>query len=103
MDFKRVFAYLVVVVVNLMLDGPNFCNGARTGDFLRKKDPSLDMPLDSDVFTIPSGYNAPQQVPTFNSPLNYIIFISQFPCLLPNKTEANLKFFYVSFFFFLQQ
>ncbi|KAM7517226.1 hypothetical protein LguiA_006809 [Lonicera macranthoides] len=61
MDFKRVFAYLLVVV-NLMLDGPNFCNGARTGDFLRKKDPSLDMPLDSDVFTIPSGYNAPQQV-----------------------------------------
>ncbi|KAG8492108.1 hypothetical protein CXB51_015737 [Gossypium anomalum] len=37
------------------------CNGGITGNFVRKKY-SPDMPLDSDVFQVPSGYNAPQQV-----------------------------------------
>ncbi|KAG8633727.1 hypothetical protein MANES_18G141575v8 [Manihot esculenta] len=30
--------------------------------FVRNDDLSLDMPLDSDVFRVPPGYNAPQQV-----------------------------------------
>ncbi|XP_065848149.1 purple acid phosphatase 2-like [Euphorbia lathyris] len=34
----------------------------RTSSFIRKDELSLDMPLDSDVFRVPPGYNAPQQV-----------------------------------------
>lgn len=30
--------------------------------FVRNDDLSLDMPLDSNVFRVPPGYNAPQQV-----------------------------------------
>ena len=85
MDFKWVCAGFVYLVVNLMLDGANFCNGARTGDFLRTKDPSLDMPLDSDVFTIPSGYNAPQQV----TPLLIIILSPNPPVCFPRKQREN--------------
>lgn len=85
--FKWVCAGFAYLVVNLMLDGANFCNGARTGDFLRKKDPSLDMPLDSDVFTIPSGYNAPQQV---TPPLNFfIILLSPNPPLFASQQHRG--------------
>jgi hypothetical protein len=41
------------------------CNGGTTSIFVRKVDKSVDMPLDSDVFHVPSGYNAPQQVFNF--------------------------------------
>ncbi|KDP38574.1 hypothetical protein JCGZ_04499 [Jatropha curcas] len=36
--------------------------GRRTSSFVRTDNLSLDMPLDSDVFRVPPGYNAPQQV-----------------------------------------
>ncbi|KAI9118014.1 hypothetical protein K1719_010346 [Acacia pycnantha] len=36
--------------------------GGITSSFLRSYNYSLDMPLDSDVFRVPPGYNAPQQV-----------------------------------------
>ncbi|KAK2446448.1 purple acid phosphatase [Trifolium repens] len=39
-----------------------FCMGGNTSTFLRNDYLSLDMPLDSDVFRVPLGYNAPQQV-----------------------------------------
>ncbi|KAJ4702028.1 Purple acid phosphatase [Melia azedarach] len=39
-----------------------FCNVGRTSSFVRSANLSLDMPLDSDVFRVPPGYNAPQQV-----------------------------------------
>lgn len=45
-----------------LLLGLRFCNGGITSSFVRKKDLGLDMPLDSDVFRVPPGYNAPQQV-----------------------------------------
>ncbi|KAL5975077.1 prolyl aminopeptidase [Asimina triloba] len=38
------------------------CNGGITSSFVRKVEKTVDMPLDSDVFGIPPGYNAPQQV-----------------------------------------
>lgn len=38
------------------------CNGGKTSSFVRKTGASVDMPIDSDVFKTPSGYNAPQQV-----------------------------------------
>ena len=36
--------------------------GGRTSNFVRNDYLSLDMPIDSDVFRLPPGYNAPQQV-----------------------------------------
>ncbi|CAI0437886.1 unnamed protein product [Linum tenue] len=38
------------------------CNGGHTSSFVRKVEKSVDMPLHSDVFQPPPGYNAPQQV-----------------------------------------
>lgn len=38
------------------------CKAGMTSNFVRNDDLSLDMPLDSDVFQVPPGYNAPQQV-----------------------------------------
>ncbi|XP_059072054.1 purple acid phosphatase 2 [Cryptomeria japonica] len=38
------------------------CFGGITSTYVRKTEASMDMPMDSDVFSIPQGYNAPQQV-----------------------------------------
>ncbi|KAK1297502.1 Purple acid phosphatase 2 [Acorus calamus] len=37
-------------------------HGGITSEFVRKVEKTIDMPLDSDVFRVPHGYNAPQQV-----------------------------------------
>ncbi|RWR74377.1 purple acid phosphatase [Cinnamomum micranthum f. kanehirae] len=54
-----VFGVLGLLV---FLDVPSFCNGGSTSSFIRKDEKAVDMPLDSDVFRVPPGYNAPQQV-----------------------------------------
>ncbi|XP_052200704.1 purple acid phosphatase-like [Diospyros lotus] len=58
MALKWVFVHLLV---GLVLNVSELCNGGITSGYVR---PGLgtDMPLDSDVFRIPPGYNAPQQV-----------------------------------------
>lgn len=33
-----------------------------TSAFVRNEWPSVDIPLDNEVFAVPKGYNAPQQV-----------------------------------------
>jgi hypothetical protein len=33
-----------------------------TGSFVRSEFPSVDIPLDHEVFAVPKGHNAPQQV-----------------------------------------
>ncbi|XAR59591.1 4-nitrophenylphosphatase [Bertholletia excelsa] len=38
------------------------CDGGITSGFVRTAEKSVDMPLDSDTFRVPEGYNAPQQV-----------------------------------------
>ncbi|KAJ3696101.1 hypothetical protein LUZ60_001478 [Juncus effusus] len=38
------------------------CEGGVTSRFVRKLEASVDMPLDSDMFRVPAGFNAPQQV-----------------------------------------
>ncbi|XP_020697635.1 purple acid phosphatase 2-like [Dendrobium catenatum] len=38
------------------------CDAGKTSAFVRKDEKAVDMPLDSDVFRVPPGYNAPQQV-----------------------------------------
>lgn len=51
-----------VIVVIFVLNVAELCNGGVTSTFVRKVEKTIDMPLDSDVFKVPSGYNAPQQV-----------------------------------------
>ncbi|XP_028792375.1 purple acid phosphatase [Neltuma alba] len=57
----RCFA-AVALLFGLFLNMPVMCNGGKTSTFVRKAEKTVDMPLDSDVFKVPSGYNAPQQV-----------------------------------------
>ncbi|KAK4775332.1 hypothetical protein SAY86_010267 [Trapa natans] len=55
------FAVLIVVLA-LTLNGVTVCNGGKTSTFVRNVKNTEDMPLNSDVFRVPDGYNAPQQV-----------------------------------------
>ncbi|GMH03584.1 hypothetical protein Nepgr_005423 [Nepenthes gracilis] len=54
--------FVFVVLVGLTLNSSNLCDGGQTSRFARKNGLSADMPIDSDVFRVPPGYNAPQQV-----------------------------------------
>ncbi|KAK4772185.1 hypothetical protein SAY86_013960 [Trapa natans] len=56
----RGLVFLVLCI--LILNGSDPCSGGKTSSFTRKVEKSVDMPLDSDVFHVPPGYNAPQQV-----------------------------------------
>ncbi|KAF8377893.1 hypothetical protein HHK36_031281 [Tetracentron sinense] len=53
---------VVVVLLSLIVNAAVLCNGGITSSFVRKVEKTVDMPLDSDVFRVPPGYNAPQQV-----------------------------------------
>ncbi|KAL8556156.1 hypothetical protein ACS0TY_003808 [Phlomoides rotata] len=55
--------FLVAVLAATLINGAVLCSGGGiTSSFVRKVEKSIDMPLDSDVFKVPPGYNAPQQV-----------------------------------------
>jgi hypothetical protein len=56
------FSSSSLVAVILVLNVVVVCNGGKTSTFVRKVEKGKHMPLDSDVFQIPPGYNAPQQV-----------------------------------------
>ncbi|KAJ4827475.1 prolyl aminopeptidase [Turnera subulata] len=53
---------VVYLVLALAFNVAVLCNGGKTSSFVRKAEKTVDMPLDSDVFQVPPGYNAPQQV-----------------------------------------
>lgn len=53
---------IVSVLGLLVFESALFVDGGTTSSFVRKYEKTIDMPLDSDVFTEPPGYNAPQQV-----------------------------------------
>ncbi|GMI82562.1 purple acid phosphatase 12, PURPLE ACID PHOSPHATASE 12 [Hibiscus trionum] len=55
-------SFALVFAVSFILSIAEVCNGGRTSSFVRNDQLSHDMPLDSDVFRVPPGYNAPQQV-----------------------------------------
>ncbi|KAK9269977.1 hypothetical protein L1049_025550 [Liquidambar formosana] len=55
-------SFVLLLLVGFMLNAAEFVNGGITSSYARKNDISADMPLDSDVFQVPPGYNAPQQV-----------------------------------------
>ncbi|MCO5598010.1 hypothetical protein L7F22_052099 [Adiantum nelumboides] len=50
------------IYVLLLLLSTVSCEGGVTSSYRRKLDATVDMPLDSDVFKVPDGYNAPEQV-----------------------------------------
>ncbi|KAJ4971910.1 hypothetical protein NE237_005009 [Protea cynaroides] len=52
----------VVLVVLMLNSALPLCNGGITSSYVRMSYPSVDMPVDSDVFQVPPGYNAPQQI-----------------------------------------
>ncbi|XAR72785.1 Acid phosphatase [Bertholletia excelsa] len=57
--------FSVFAVLGLILNLVALCNGGTTSAFVRKPEKTVDMPLDADVFKVPSGYNAPQQLLEF--------------------------------------
>ena len=61
-----------------------------TSPYRRKLAATVDMPLDSDVFKVPQGYNAPQQANIFLSrPIMYCTS-SMCSSLLPNLVGTIL-------------
>lgn len=63
--FRFGFAGSVLLLLSgliVLLNCAQICNGGVTSNYVRSFDYSRDMPLDSDVFRVPPGYNAPQQV-----------------------------------------
>jgi len=67
-----------LLVLALVLNVVVVSNGGTSSLFVRKTEKTVDMPLDSDVFDVPPGYNAPQQVHVlpFSSFIPYLIFDS---------------------------
>ncbi|KAH7524147.1 purple acid phosphatase 2 [Ziziphus jujuba] len=53
---------IIVVIFGVLGLMAEVCNGGITSNYVRNDDLGRDMPLDSDVFRVPPGYNAPQQV-----------------------------------------
>ncbi|KAF3506762.1 hypothetical protein F2Q69_00004450 [Brassica cretica] len=53
--------YLSVVLNSFLL----FCHDGTTSTYVRRLEATADMPLDSDVFCVPPGCNAPQQKKLF--------------------------------------
>ncbi|KAJ1698400.1 hypothetical protein LUZ63_006912 [Rhynchospora breviuscula] len=51
----------LILLASLVLSATR-CKGGVTSTYRRRLGASVDMPLDSDVFRVPTGYNAPQQV-----------------------------------------
>ncbi|KAI8533048.1 hypothetical protein RHMOL_Rhmol11G0265600 [Rhododendron molle] len=64
MGFSWSFLLALLVVLVFGFDGAVKCNGGTTSVFRRAVQESVDMPLNSDVFQLPPGYNAPQQFST---------------------------------------
>lgn len=53
---------IIAVVAFMVLKSVSYVDGGLTSSFVRQIENTIDMPLDSDVFSEPPGYNAPQQV-----------------------------------------
>ncbi|XP_019165536.1 PREDICTED: purple acid phosphatase 2-like [Ipomoea nil] len=62
MGAPRTRYYVVAVVLGVVLSAAILCSAGISSSYVRKVEKSADMPLDSDVFRVPPGYNAPQQV-----------------------------------------
>lgn len=70
-ESARVASRVLILILSLA----NFVDGGVTSSYVRSANLSADMPLDSDVFRVPPGYNAPQQVSFL-----LLFFLSLFFC-----------------------
>lgn len=74
-----------VIVLALFFNSFLLCNGGKTSIYVRKEEKTVDMPLHSDVFQAPLGYNAPQQVFFLMQNFGFIwIFFWLCGCFLKN-------------------
>lgn len=63
MGMKRVCTgFLCLLTVLILSSSVQLCDGGITSNYVRKYNSNVDMPLNSDVFRVPPGYNAPHQV-----------------------------------------
>jgi acid phosphatase type 7 len=56
LDLLQVVLFFVAVLLVVVADA------GVTSQYRRKLEATVEMPLDADVFRVPPGYNAPQQV-----------------------------------------
>lgn len=61
-SFSGSHRYCRSLLLALLVSFAARCNGGNTSSFVRKAEKTVEMPLDSDVFAVPPGYNSPQQV-----------------------------------------
>lgn len=93
---------VLVFVLGLVLNVVVKCNGGITSTFVRKVEKTVDMPLDSDVFRVPPGYNAPQQVyflPSLPLKSSEFIWFSLFSFYLQFNNFHLASFMILLFFF----
>lgn len=57
---------MMLAIALVLLHLVSRCRGGVTSSYRRKLEASVDMPLNSDVFRRPPGYNAPEQVGFFS-------------------------------------
>ncbi|XP_058110449.1 purple acid phosphatase 2-like [Magnolia sinica] len=62
MTRRKMGSVNVLLVALIVLKIAASCDGGVTSNYNGKFEPSIDMPFDSDVFRVPKGYNAPEQV-----------------------------------------
>ncbi|KAF4392084.1 hypothetical protein F8388_004413 [Cannabis sativa] len=59
---RRQYYSIILVTYFLFVNTLRNVNGGITSTFVRSEFPATDIPLDHEVFAVPPGYNAPQQV-----------------------------------------
>jgi hypothetical protein len=62
LPLRRRVGLLFLVLVLVLLGGGGGADAGVTSSYRRKLEATVEMPLDADVFRVPPGYNAPQQV-----------------------------------------
>lgn len=63
MVIEGVYSVFVCLLIGLVLSTKiELCYGGISSDYVRNYNSNGDMLLNSDVFQVPTGYNAPQQV-----------------------------------------
>ncbi|TYI27862.1 hypothetical protein ES332_A05G204800v1 [Gossypium tomentosum] len=86
------FSFQLVIAISFIFIIAEVCNRGRTSSFVRNSDLSRDMPLDSDVFRVPPGYNAPQQVHiTQGDHLGNAVIVSW---VTPDEPGSNSVFYW---------
>lgn len=58
----RLLLYRLLFLICIILRSVGQGNAGITSTFIRSEWPSVDIPLDNEIFSIPKVHNAPQQV-----------------------------------------